>query len=50
MNREFPGRDLHPLVTCALVAHQNLVALLWQAPSKNNASKHKKGKPTTKAS
>ena len=25
MNRQFPGRDLHPLVTCALVAHQHLV-------------------------
>jgi hypothetical protein len=22
MNRQFPGRDLHPLVTCAFVAHQ----------------------------
>ena len=25
MNRQFPGRDLHPLVTCALVAHQYIV-------------------------
>ena len=25
MNRQFPGRDLHPLVTCALVAHQDRV-------------------------
>ena len=25
MNRQFPGRDLHPLVTCALVAHQYVV-------------------------
>jgi hypothetical protein len=28
MNRQFPGRDLHPLVTCALVAHQYLVVSL----------------------
>jgi hypothetical protein len=25
MNRQFPGRDLHPLVSCALVAHLHLV-------------------------
>jgi hypothetical protein len=22
MNRQFPGRDFHPLVICAFVAHQ----------------------------
>ena len=27
MNRRFPGRDLHPLVTCTFVAHQYLVYL-----------------------
>ena len=26
MNRQFPGRDLHPLVICAFVAHQDVVA------------------------
>ena len=25
MNRQFPGRDLHPLVICAFVAHQHIV-------------------------
>ena len=25
--RQFPGRDLHPLVICALVAHQHMVFL-----------------------
>jgi len=25
MNRQFPGRDLHPLASYALVAHQYLV-------------------------
>src|SRR5210317_1615528 len=25
MNRQFPGRDLHPLAPCALVAHQYIV-------------------------
>ena len=25
MNRQFPGRDLHPLVICAFVAHQDVV-------------------------
>ena len=24
MNRQFPGRDLHPLVICAFVAHQDV--------------------------
>ncbi len=25
MNRQFPGRNFHPLVSCALVAHQHVV-------------------------
>jgi len=25
MNRQFPGRNFHPLVSCTLVAHQYLV-------------------------
>ena len=25
MNRQFPGRDLHPLVICAFVANQYIV-------------------------
>jgi hypothetical protein len=29
MNRQFPGRDLHPLVTCAFVAHQYVVVCLF---------------------
>jgi hypothetical protein len=24
MNRQFPGRDLHPLVICAFVAHPDI--------------------------
>jgi hypothetical protein len=27
MNRQFPGRDFHPLATCAFVAHQDIVVL-----------------------
>jgi hypothetical protein len=30
MNRQFPGRDLHPLVTCALVAHQYMVPAFFK--------------------
>ena len=30
MNRQFPGRDLHPLVTCAFVAHQYVAVCLFE--------------------
>ena len=32
MNRQFPGRNFHPLASCALVAHQHIVvALIFRA-------------------
>jgi len=33
MNRQFPWRDLHPLASCALVAHQYIVVAHWQKKS-----------------
>jgi integrase len=31
MNRQFPGRDLHPLVICAFVAHQDILKVIMAA-------------------
>jgi hypothetical protein len=33
MNRQFPGRNFHPLASCAIVAHQHVVVMKSSAKS-----------------